>query len=481
MILCRLAVCFALLLSSLGAQQYVPARVQVPAPAAEFRAAWSACVYNIDWPSRAGLSAKSQQLELIAMLDKMASLRMNALIFQVRSMCDAMYTSRYEPWSQWLTGAMGRDPGYDPLAFCIREAQRRGIEVHAWFNPFRALPNKTMAVTSNHVTVTQPNLIREFKNFKWMDISQKASRDRALSVMLDVIERYDIDGVHIDDYFYPYPDVGKDGVAKQNFPDGKTAEQRRAYVDSFVQQMYKLVKNKKPWVRVGISPFGIWRPGVPAGTTAGIDSVRHLHADSRKWLAQGWCDYMMPQLYWRIEGPQSFPKLLSWWRAQGSRPVWPGIATTRIKSTTDRGRTAEEMVNQIALTRSLGKGSRGHCHWSVKALLQNRGGINQQLQTRVYREAALVPAMPWLSTKKPTTPQIAAAINGTAVKARWAHCPDAAKYVVQALYGQKWITSAVVPRQQNFIDFSVLPAAIAVRSVDRFGTVSSAATVVLRQ
>lgn len=464
--------------SFVSAQTYRPVRTTVPTPAAEFRAAWSACVYNIDWPSRTGLSPSAQRAELTRMLDTMAQLRMNALIFQVRAQADAMYQSRYEPWSQWLSGTMGRDPGYDPLAFCIREAQRRGIEVHAWFNPFRALPNKKMAVTSNHVTVTQPELIREFKNYKWMDISQAASRQRALSVILDVVRRYDIDGVHIDDYFYPYPDLDSQRRPKQIFPDGKTPAQRRVYVDSFVQQMYDMVKKTKPWVRVGISPFGIWRPGTPAGTTASIDAYEHLSADSRKWLSQGWCDYMMPQLYWRIEGPQSFTKLLSWWRQQGARPVWPGIATSRIKSSEDRGRTAGEMVNQIGATRQLGRGARGHAHWSVKALLENRGGIVQALQKHLYQEAALVPAMPWLSQTVPTTPQLQAGATRSGVRAQWKSCPDAAKYVVQALYdGQRWITAAVVPRQQLHIDFTAKPKAIAVRSVDRYGTVSAAAVV----
>jgi len=306
-------------LSSSHAQSFSASNERPPAVPREFRGAWSACVYNIDWPSRKGLSASSQQAEMKRILDRMVSLNMNALIFQVRPNADAVYQSSLEPWSSWISGTMGRSPGYDPLSYCIQQAHSRGIEVHAWFNPFRALPNSSMATASNHVTKTNPSVIRQFKNYSWMDPASAWTRSHALRVMMDVVKRYDIDGLHIDDYFYPYPDVGTDGVAKQIFPDGKSPAQRRGYVDNFVRDMYRTVKKEKPWVRVGISPFGIWRPGVPAGTTARIDAYHHLSADSRKWLSSGWCDYLSPQLYWRINSEQSFTRLLTWWRQQGSR------------------------------------------------------------------------------------------------------------------------------------------------------------------
>jgi uncharacterized lipoprotein YddW (UPF0748 family) len=299
-----------------------------------------ACVYNIDWPSRKGMGAGAQQAEMKAMLDRMASMKMNAIIFQVRPNADAVYQSRLEPWSHWISGTQGISPGYDPLAYCIQQAHARGIEVHAWFNPFRALPNSKIPTARNHVVKTHPSVIRDFKNYKWMDPSNAFTQQRALSVILDVVNRYDVDGIHIDDYFYPYPDVDSQGRAKPIFPDGKTPAARRAASDGFVKAMYSKVKAKKPWVRVGISPFGIWRPGVPAGTTATIDAYHHLAADSRKWLQQGWCDYLSPQLYWRIKSPQSFSRLIAWWRSQGTRPVWPGIASARINSSEDPGRGA---------------------------------------------------------------------------------------------------------------------------------------------
>ncbi|NNC90277.1 MAG: family 10 glycosylhydrolase [Akkermansiaceae bacterium] len=455
-------------------QVYSPVREKVPMVPREFRGAWVACVYNIDWPSRKGLSAGAQQAELRRILDKMASLRMNAIIFQVRPHADAVYKSSHEPWSPWLTGSMGRSPGYDPLAYCIKEAHARGIEVHAWFNPFRALPNASMPVSSNHITRTHPSLIRRFKNYKWMDISQSYAHKRALSVILDVVKRYDVDGVHIDDYFYPYPDVGKDGRPKQVFPDGKSPAQRRGYVDGFVRSMYSSVKRTKPWVRVGISPFGIWKPGVPGGTEARISAYDHLAADSRKWLSNGWCDYLSPQLYWRINGPQSFSKLLSWWRSQGSRPVWPGIATSRISSKDDPGRPASEILNQVELSRRIGRNWVGHVHWSAKALMNNRGGVSTGLAKSAYREPALVPPMPWLSRSAPPAPQAAASAgaNGTSVK--WNRVREGAKYTVQARYGRSWTLSQVTGAGATGVTLPGAPDAIAVRAIDRFGTESSA-------
>lgn len=461
----------------LGAQTYVPSREKVPTAPREFRGAWVACVYNIDWPSRKGLSAGSQQAELRRVLDKMASLRMNAVIFQVRPNADAVYKSRYEPWSPWLTGTMGRSPGYDPLAYCIQEAHARGIEVHAWFNPFRALPSASMPASSSHITRTHPSLIRRFKSYKWMDISQSFAHKRALSVIADVVERYDIDGVHIDDYFYPYPDVASNGQPVQQFPDGKTPSQRRAYVDGFVKSMYSSVKRAKPWVRVGISPFGIWKPGVPSGTTATINAYEHLAADSRKWLKSGWCDYLSPQLYWRIQGPQGYSKLLSWWRSQGSRPVWPGIATSRINSKEDPGRPASEIINQVDLARRTGRNWVGHVHWSASALMANRGGISSALTKYSYQQPALVPPMPWVSKKEPPTPQVAARGGKSGIGVSWSKVPQAAKYAVQARYGRDWVLAAVVGGGRSGVTLKGTPEAVAVSAVDRFGTTSDPAVV----
>ena len=467
------------LFSVAGAQSYIASRENAPSPDREFRAAWVACVYNIDWPSRKGLSGGAQQAELRRILDKMASLRMNAIIFQVRPQADAVYRSRIEPWSPWLTGTMGRDPGYDPLAYCIQQAHARNIEVHAWFNPFLAVPHKDHRVSSRHVSRTHPSIIRNFKVHKWMDPASSFTRQRALDVIMDVVRRYDVDGVHIDDYFYPYPSV-VGGRATPDLPDGKSPSQRRDYVNSFVRSMYSRVKGAKPWVRIGISPFGIWKPGVPRGTTAHINAYEHLAADSRKWLVSGWCDYLSPQLYWRIQGPQSYTLLLNWWRGQGRRPVWPGIATSRIKSSEDPGRPASEIVSQVKLSRTIGKNYAGHVHWSAKALMQNRGGVTSALAKSIYTGPALVPPMPWASKSEPPAPGASATKARSGTLVRWSRVPTASKYVLQARYGSRWETMAVTHGGRLDFTLSGSPRAVAVSAVDRYGT-TSRPTVLVRK
>ena len=466
----RIIVIFSLLIGPGFGQRYAPSAERAPMIPREFRGAWVACVYNIDWPSRKGLGSNTQKAELRAILDRMAAMKMNALIFQVRPNADAVYQSHLEPWSHWISGTQGRSPGYDPLAYCIQQARARGIEVHAWFNPFRALPNKDIPTARNHVVRTHPSVIRNFKSYKWMDPSSSFTQQRALSVIMDVVKRYDIDGVHIDDYFYPYPDVDSQGRAKQVFPDGKSPASRRVAVDGFMKAMYSSIKKKKPWVRVGISPFGIWRPGVPQGTTATIDSYHHLSADSRKWLQQGWCDYMSPQLYWRINSPQSFSRLITWWRSQGTRPIWPGIASARIDSSEDPGRPVSEIVNQVSLTRSVGKNYVGHTFWSMKSLMNNRGGVSNALVKNFYQEPALVPPMPWLNKTPPATPSVNAAISGGNVNVVWSPVAGCAKYAVQVRVGRTWMFRAVFSGTRATLKGA--PDAIAVSAVDRYGNTS---------
>ncbi len=452
-------------------QSFAPSN-EKPAPLArEFRAAWIATIYNIDWPSSSGLSASSQQAELRGILDKVAALKMNAVVFQVRPQCDAAYASSIEPWTASLTGTMGRSPGYDPLAYCIQHAHARGIEVHAWFNPFRALANNALPVASNHVTRTMPGITKRFGTMTWCDPALDETRSRALEVILDVVKRYDIDGVHLDDYFYPYPS------GNLTFPDGKSSAQRRSYVDGFVSNLYSAVKRQKPWVRVGISPFGIWRPGVPAGIEAGIDSYEQLAGDSRKWLNNGWVDYLAPQLYWRISPQkQSFTTLLTWWRQQGQRPVWPGIATERIGGADGRG--AAEITSQIDVSRKIGKNWNGHIHWSAKSLVKNQGGIATKLAT-VYTQPAAVPPMSWMNSKAPEAPGASAATEGASTTVRWVPAANTAKIAVQAKSGGTWRTVRIGPASSQNISIPAADA-IAVTAFDRYGNASAPKVLGLR-
>ena len=307
----------------------------------EFRGVWVATVANIDWPSKPGLSAEKQREELIAIFDKAVHLRLNAVVFQVRPMADSLYESKLEPWSEFLTGTMGKSPGYDPLAFAVKEAHARGLELHAWFNPYRArTPTAKSAAPDDHITKRRPDLAKPYGKHYWMNPTHTDVQDQSIAVILDVVKRYDVDGVHIDDYFYPYKEKDEKTGEIIPFPDDDTWEKyqkeggklkrddwRRDAVNKFVERMYRDVKAVKPWVKVGISPFGIWRPGTPPGI-AGFDQYAELYADARLWFNQGWVDYYTPQLYWAIaQEKQSFPKLLGWWVGENSknRHLWPGL------------------------------------------------------------------------------------------------------------------------------------------------------------
>jgi uncharacterized lipoprotein YddW (UPF0748 family) len=383
----RLFVCALFLLGTLalaeGAQR-------------EFRGAWVATVYDLDWPSKPGLPAATQKAQLRALLHRAAELKLNAILLQVRPASDALYASKREPWSEFLSGKAGVSPGYDPLEFATAEAHARGLELHAWVNPFRAAVSASEELPPNHVARQHPEWVRRFGKQLWIDPGEPAARDYVVSVITDIARRYDVDGVHLDDYFYPYPLRPGDA----SFPDDSSwqrfgvksglsrADWRRENINDFVRSLYRAVKATKPRVRVGISPFGIWRPGVPPTIEAQLDAYAQLFADSRKWLTEGWIDYLAPQLYWSIEpAKQSFPVLLDWWRAQShGKAVWPGIATERIGSQ----RPAREIVEQIALTR-VGTSSPGHIHWSMKALLRNQGGIDNLLEAGSYAEKAETP------------------------------------------------------------------------------------------
>ncbi len=470
----RLPLILALLTSALSAQTYRPVRERPPMPPMEFRGAWVAVVHNIDWPSSKGLGAGSQQEEARAILSKMSAMNMNAVILQVRPHCDAVYSSSREPWSPWLTGTMGRSPGYDPLDFWVKEAHRRGIEVHAWFNPFRALSNVSHGACASHVSKASPGITKRYGSLLWCDPSAAETRQRAMGAILDVVRRYDVDGVHLDDYFYPYPEGGR------SFPDGRSPAERRSIVDGFVKDLYSQVKAAKPWVRVGISPFGIYRPGVPAGIEAGLDAYEQLGCDARKWLANGWVDYLAPQLYWRDQPrKQSFSALLEWWRGQGTRPVWPGIAVSRVGSPEDPGRPATEITRQVEMSRTVGrKNYAGHIQWSMKGLMQNRGGVSNLLQGGAYAEPALVPPMPWLGKRGVAPVSAQASADGDMLRIRWrAGDANSSKVAVMGRKGRTWRMLGVRPAGGGQLDFRLAgrpaPEAISLSAVDRTGNLSA--------
>jgi uncharacterized lipoprotein YddW (UPF0748 family) len=460
--------------------------ISPPPPAREFRAAWIATVGNSCWPSKPGLTTAQQKAELIAILDRAAALKLNAVIFQVRPACDALYPSSLEPWSEYLTGVQGRAPSpfYDPLAFAIAEAHQRGMELHAWFNPFRAHHSQAVSpVATNHISRTHPELVRSYGQNLWLDPGEPEVRAYSLRVVMDVVKRYDVDGVHFDDYFYPYPDKNFAGLEK-GFPDDASWKKygvnsglarddwRRFNVDIFMEQVYHAIKAEKPWVKFGISPFGIWRPKNPPAIT-GLDAYAGLYADSRKWLREGWCDYFAPQLYWAIEPKaQSFPALLDWWNGENSRHrhIWPGLDSLKVGTNWP----PSEIINQIVLTRRYADA--GQIHWSMAALMKN-SALDALLAGGVYRQPALIPASPWLDPNPPAPPVLSVTVQGKSAHVQWQNAAGkpAGGWVLQFRENGTW-TTQILPadRTDAYLD-NVTPDAISVRAVDRVENLSEPA------
>lgn len=405
-----------------SAAQPVAARPDSVPPAIprELRGVWIATVNNMDWPSRAGLSTWEQQGEMIAILNRAVAMHLNAIIFQVRPEADALYQSDHEPWSPFLSGRMGRapEPYYDPLAFVVREAHARGLEVHAWFNPYRALqPGSPGDLAPSHVSRTDPHVVRRYASQLWMDPSDPTVVARTVRAIVDVTRRYDIDAIHVDDYFYPYRENDRAGRTIP-FPDAESykryrntggklslSDWRRSNVDALVQRLGSEIHAVKPWVRFGISPFGIWRPGYPS-SVRGLDSYEEIFADSRKWLNNGWVDYLVPQLYWPVGRPQQdFSQLLAWWVSQNTyrRHIWAGLNAGLAKDTAPKGRGAQEILDLIRLTRAQ-PGASGDVLFSMKVLMQDPDSLVERVTREAYAQPALVPATPWLDSIAPGRP-----------------------------------------------------------------------------
>jgi uncharacterized lipoprotein YddW (UPF0748 family) len=469
---------------------YAPTELKPPAVQREFRGVWLASVKNIDWPSKPGLSSAQQKAELIILLDRAKQLRLNAVLLQIRPSCDALYASTIEPWSEYLTGQMGRapEPYYDPLSFAVDEAHKRGLELHAWFNPYRARHAAAISTASaNHISKTKPHLVRNYGKSLWLDPGEREVQEHSLGVVMDVVRRYDIDGVHFDDYFYPYPEKDAQGRVLP-FPDwaewkryqnggGKLgrSDWRRENVNLFMVRVSQSIRSVKPWVKFGIAPFGIWRPGFPA-QIKGLDAYEVLYADSRKWLREGWVDYLAPQLYWGDDSQTtSFTALLHWWVGENvhHRHVWPGLDISRVGP----GRAPEEIISQVKRTREQ-SGADGNILWGVRALSENRRGLSDSLAREGYDQPALIPNFPWIDRQPPSPPSVSAAfdsIGGVVVTCQPTGGESVWQWLVQTRNGGAWL-SEVLPGTQMATRFLLRnpPEAVAVRAVDRCGNMSPA-------
>ncbi|MFD5783515.1 glycoside hydrolase family 10 protein [Streptomyces sp. NPDC126933] len=350
-------------------------------PRAQLRGMWLASVANRDWPSVPGLTADQQRAELIGHLDTAVARKLNAVIFQVRPTADALWPSPYEPWAECLTGVQGKDPGWDPLGTAVREAHARGLELHAWFNPYRVANHTDPSrLSERHPARLHPDWILPYGGKLYYNPGLPEVRSFVQDAMLDAVRRYDIDAVHWDDYFYPYP------VAGQVFEDDETyarygagfpdkAAWRRDNTDRLVREMSAKIKKVKKHVRFGISPFGVWRNVAtdPRGsdTQAGVQTYDHLHADTLKWVRQGWIDYIVPQLYWNIGfAVADYAKLVHWWdgvvRGTGV-DLYIGEALYKVADPAQPApwQDPAELSRHLTLAKEYA-GVRGHCFFSAK-------------------------------------------------------------------------------------------------------------------
>jgi uncharacterized lipoprotein YddW (UPF0748 family) len=498
-VLCSFLARWLLAAGSLGAASSaadrtnsIPPEIIPPKVMREFRGAWVATVGNIDWPSKPGLPAEAQKNELIAIFNKATEIGLNAIVLQVRPACDAFFSSPMEPWSEYLSGKMGQapNPPYDPLDFAVKEAHARGLELHAWFNPFRAgHPTGKSSLSPKHIGRMHPKLVRVYGTHLWLDPGESMVQEYVIRVIVDVVHRYDIDGVHLDDYFYPYKEKNAKGEVIE-FPDDASwrkyksaggrlsrADWRRDNINKFIKRLYLEIKTEKRWVKFGVSPFGIWQPGNPA-EIKGLNAYEELFADSRKWLTNGWVDYFSPQLYWSIQPKeQSYPLLLEWWKDQNKqgRFLWPADSAAKV----GKGWHCEEILRQVEISRKYD--APGQLHWNMSALMSNPEGLAEKLHKTRYQEPAIVPGMDWYKPKplgKPSL-RIAKGPNDEEI-ITWKLRDKVALWLLQTKEGDKWKTE-ILPEgttEKRIPAKGKLPDAIAVTAYDRYKLASPVALLV---
>lgn len=481
----------------------------------EFRGVWLTTIWNKGWPSRKDMSVEEQKSELSQMLDLVQDLRINALLWQVRPTGDALYPSELEPWSEWFTGVEGQapEPFYDPLELIIRECHQRGIEFHAWFTRYRArVTSQKSPNVSPHLAVTNPEVVPTYGTFLWMDPGSKVVQDHTYEVIMDVVSRYDVDGIHLDDYCYPYPGAG----AGEDFPDQQTytaylesfpvteeeesdgdeivevqlsngevegevidegeneeepspqpqplslAAWRRDNVSKLVKRIAEGIKAVKPQVKFGISPFGIQQSGEPEGIR-GFNQYDGIYADPQQWLTEGWVDYLTPQLYWAVEPPaQSYPVLLQWWTEQNTqqRHIYPGNALYKFVT---ESWSAQEYKEQVNITRQL---SLGNIFYDMRVFIRNPQLV-EFFQTAVYPEPALAPTMTWLVNQdQPDNP---ARVRGRENKLTWWLQTDAQAdiraWTIYKQQGDIWQLHQIVNADTTAVDVEL--GVYALCAVDR--------------
>jgi uncharacterized lipoprotein YddW (UPF0748 family) len=399
---CLISLLFSLQLLSVFASE--------PSPKHEFRGAWLHTVYQSQYSHN---TTDQNKAYLRDQLDKLQKAGINVILFQVRPQADAFYRSSIEPWSKFLSGKAGVAPSpiWDPLEFMIEECHRRGMELHAWLNPYRVTTSAKEVLPAKHLYHKEPNRFVTYNKRIYFDPGLPENRAYIESIVRDIIKRYDVDGIHLDDYFYPYP------VAGQKFPDTKSYERygkglsladwRRQNIDLLIEQLHNAISEEKPWVRFGVSPFGIWRNkrnDSDGSESSGLQNYDDLYANIILWARNGWIDYQMPQLYWQLEHTSApSASLAVWWNAHAyNRHVYIGQDVERTMKYPDINGSSDnnQLTHKVNLSRKL-QNVQGNCWWPGYAVTANFGGIADSLSTVLQKSPALVPAYTWLSDSIP--------------------------------------------------------------------------------
>jgi uncharacterized lipoprotein YddW (UPF0748 family) len=384
-------------------------------PKREFRAVWIAAVSNIDWPLRGTDTPDKQRADFIAMLNQHKAMGINAVIAQVRPSADALYGKSREPWSQWLTGRQGQAPSplWDPLAFMVEETHKRGMELHAWFNPFRSVVSSSSSVAGSHISQTRPDWNLAYTSpFRLLDPGIPEVRQYVTSIVMDVVRGYDIDGVHFDDYFYPYSGTTtQDEATFRTHSRGFTniADWRRDNVNLTVKMVSDSIRAVKKYIKFGISPFGIWRSGVPSGIV-GLDAYSVIYCDATAWLQAQTVDYIMPQLYWKFGGGQDYATLMPWWLGQATqagRHLYAGLGAYRLDAANGNW-LASDITRQVDFNRM--QGAHGCSFFSSTQLTSGLKGMASELAANQFKTLALPPTMLWKDSVPPLAPTNLAAM-----------------------------------------------------------------------
>lgn len=378
-------------------------------PKREFRGAWIQAVNG----QFKGMPAEKMKQTLTSQLDVLQKAGINAIIFQVRVEGDALYASKYEPWSRYLTGVQGQAPApqWDPLAFMVDECHKRGMELHAWINPYRAKTKGTTALAGNHPAKLYPNRFIEYDGQLYFDPGYPENRAYICKIVKDIVERYDVDAIHMDDYFYPYPAKGKeirDDVSFAQYGTGyaNRADWRRNNVNQLIQDLHRTIRETKPWVKFGISPFGIYRnqKSDPKGSkTNGLQNYDDLYADIILWVDNGWVDYTIPQIYWEIGHPAAdYQELVQWWAQHaGNRPLFIGQDVMRTVQKPDlQNPNIHQQARKMQLQRAQPT-IEGSCQWYAAAVVDNVGNYREALSRHYHRYPALQPLFPFMDKKAP--------------------------------------------------------------------------------